>query len=165
MPIKCKKMHFHNELSFGKDSLKKLREMLDVSKPFISKKKALVKSKDMDRMSYKDAPVFQVSRSTIWHPSKDVLESPTHFTRTFGMVLTEAGCNIDKAWEKWLLQALHKDYDAWFEKELKRKKFTWKRPKNIFLHHFVSTDRLIAKATEVYTMTIPPSESVHDYGT
>ncbi|KAF7720449.1 hypothetical protein EC973_008601 [Apophysomyces ossiformis] len=122
-------------------------------------------SKVSPRISYRDIPVFQVHGSQVWRPKQEVFDSIEHFLHTFQKVLKAMDVDLDQDWEKWLDVAIHHDYNPWFELNLANHNYTWKQAHKIFQQWFESPDRMIAMATEAYTMLICKNETVMDYGT
>ncbi|KAJ8651359.1 hypothetical protein O0I10_013130 [Lichtheimia ornata] len=124
------------------------------------------KSKAVDRMTAKDVPFFQLAGSATKDSSKPVYETVDHFLGRFRKIVeANTSDHINNQWAKWLSLAFPHHLDLWYETKLQGKDYPWNKVCKIVKKRFQAIDTELAKATEVYNMTMRPGEDVVEYGT
>lgn len=124
-----------------------------------------IETKTTDRMTAKDVPRFQLTTSSLKDPKHTVFESVEHFLSHFKKIV-EVNTNspINQQWAKWLPIAFPYHLDYWYESKLEGRNYSWRKVCKVVRKRFKATDTELAKATEVYTMTMKSGESISDYG-
>ncbi|KAJ8651356.1 hypothetical protein O0I10_013136 [Lichtheimia ornata] len=168
-PETLKKLH--TDITYTRKTLEQFKETCDktygssTSNGNTIASSNTLESKTTDRMTAKDVPRFQLTTSSFKDPKHTVFESVEHFLSHFKKIV-EVNTNspISQQWAKWLPIAFPYHLDYWYESKLEGRNYSWHKVCKVVRKRFKATDTELAKATEVYTMTMKSGESISDYG-